>query len=224
LPSNIPVIVACYALTLLAWPSCFGALALGVQLLDRGEEPGFLSCLARGASKIPSYLLLFVVVVLLVFLFSLGLGALVALIRLILPSSALAVGFYLFLALCVFAFYSLAIPVLAIEEIGCLASLDQSQRLTKGHRISVAFFFFLLLAGAAVAWWLIGALVGPEGADNPSGWIAMARDSGLKIFLVSLVVSIPANALAWVFLSLCYRSFKANSERQAVERLADVFE
>ncbi len=135
-----------------------------------------------------------------------GLGVAVGLIALIVPG--------IFLALC----WMVASPVMVVERLGVIASMQRSMQLTQGHRWAILGLIVLFMIAYMIVAAVIGAIIGGSMADlaNPAG-------PPLTFVLIMTLVGVVLSVVGTVGAAAIYFELRQIKEGVGVTELAQVF-
>lgn len=135
-----------------------------------------------------------------------GLGVAVGLIALIVPG--------IFLALC----WMVASPVMVVERLGIMASMQRSMQLTQGHRWAILGLIVLFMIAYMIVAAVIGAILGGSMAElaNPAG-------PPLTFLIVMTLVGVVLSVVGTVGAAAIYFELRQIKEGVGVTELAQVF-
>jgi hypothetical protein len=135
-----------------------------------------------------------------------GLGIAVGFLALVVPG--------IFLALC----WMVASPVMVVEKLGVIASMQRSMALTQGHRWAILGLIVLFVIAYMIVAAVIGAILGGSMAElaNPAG-------PPLMFLIIMTLVGVVLSVVATVGAAAIYFELRQIKEGVGVTELAQVF-
>ena len=194
-----------------------GAIAYGVFLSLAGDDPSWGEVLSRGFRRV-FYLFLIAVIIWILSVFLIFVSIMLVIMTSIISILAFLTMFFMAVVMiCLICSWAVTIQACVVEQLGPIASINRSARLTKGYRWHLFALFLIVLLGFA-AFTVVGTMI--LSLALPRYMLLAPQVKVAVMFMTGLF----GTAFLGVMCSVIYYDLRAAKEGLTIDSLADIFD